>query len=176
MPVRELGRRPALEVDEINALLDARAQLRGIRRGLIRILEIAAAHEQQRFVPRHECEIADLLAVVLCVAGQRLRRGAAAIARELREPDIALPLGIANPGKALRVRCADEPGCERCAEDLLDRKRVRTALLGRREARRADHQAERVAARRGERNYSAHAHSRSAGANTTSTLSSSSMS
>jgi hypothetical protein len=61
----QLYGRSTLEIDPIDVLLDTGSQVGGIRRGLVRVLEIPAANEQHSIMPRHKGEIRHVLAVVL---------------------------------------------------------------------------------------------------------------
>ena len=121
--VAELERRAALEFHGIHRLHDARRRLRGIRRRVVRILDVAAAHVQQQPLVGDEGEFADIEAVVIAV----LREGPGCVATRPRrrggEPDVAAALAIADPSKAAAVRGGDDAGCERRAEHLVDRER-----------------------------------------------------
>ena len=123
MPGTEAHGCAATQVDDENFLRNPVGQVRRIRGRLVRILDVAAPHEQQLVLPRNEREVRDLGAVVRRVVGEDAGRELTVARLLCAKPNIAMAPDVADPGRACPVWGCHEVRSKRRAQDLIQRER-----------------------------------------------------
>ena len=118
----QAAHRPAGNGHQPDLLLDAGRHAAGVGE-LAASVGAPAARVRDRLPVRRPGEIADLLAVVVRVGGDR----AALILGWCGDPDVARAVGVEHPGHGAARRCRDEVVGERRGKRLLERER---GLLG----------------------------------------------